>query len=62
MQRWSSVGEAVAAERVLGELDDVQLVATRDPGDALVVTDRPRGGERLALRRRPATRTRQTSG
>ena len=62
MQRWSSVGEAVAAERVLGELDDVQLVATRDPGDALVVMDRPRGGERLALRRRPATRTRQTSG
>lgn len=50
--RWSSVGETVTHDRVLASLDGVELVATREPGDALVVTERPRPGERLVLRRR----------
>lgn len=53
LQRWSSVGDIEAGERVLATLDDVELVATRDPGELLVVTERPRAGERLVLRRRP---------
>jgi hypothetical protein len=52
LQRWSAVGGTEAGDRVLGTLDDVELVATRRPGDELVVTDRPRGGERLVLRHR----------
>jgi hypothetical protein len=53
LQRWSSVGDIEAGDRVLATLDDVELVATRDPGEMLVVTERPRAGERLVLRRRP---------
>jgi len=52
LQRWSAVGETETGDRVLGTLDDVELVATREPGDDLVVTERPRGGERLVLRRK----------
>jgi hypothetical protein len=53
LQRWTAVGELEAGERVLGSLDGIELVATRDPGNAIVVTGRPRPGERLVLRRRP---------
>ena len=52
LQRWSSVGDIGAGETVLATLNDVELVATRDPGEMLVVTERPRAGERLVLRRR----------
>lgn len=52
LQRWSAVGETESGDRVLAALDDVELVATREPGDGLVVTERPRGGKRLVLRRR----------
>lgn len=52
LQRWSSVGDVETGERVLGELDGVQLVATRRPGNGLVVAESPRGGERLVLRRK----------
>jgi hypothetical protein len=53
LQRWTAVGELDRDERVLGALDGVELVATRDPADAVLVTGRPRPGERLVLRRRP---------
>jgi hypothetical protein len=53
LQRWTAVGEPDTGERVLGSLDGIELVATRDPGDALVVTERPKPGERLVLRRSP---------
>jgi hypothetical protein len=53
LQRWTAVGELGAGERVLASLDGVELVATRNPADAIVVADRPRSGERLVLRRRP---------
>ena len=53
LQRWSSVGEADRGDRVLAALDGVELVATRNPRDAVVVSDRPRAGERLVLRQRP---------
>jgi hypothetical protein len=52
LQRWSAVGDTTTGERALGTLDGVELVATREPGDALVVTERPKPGERLVLRRR----------
>ena len=52
LQRWSAVGEAETGDRVLATLDDVELVATHHPGTDLVVTDRPRGTERLVLRAR----------
>ncbi len=52
LQRWTAVGELDAGERVLGALDGIELVATRDPRDALLVTGRPKPGERLVLRRR----------
>jgi hypothetical protein len=52
LQRWTAVGELDTGERVLATLDGVELVATRDPGDALVVSDRPKAGERLVLRSR----------
>ena len=58
LQRWSAVGDTEPGDRVLATLDDVELVATRDPGEMLVVTGRPRAGERLALRRRPGGRGR----
>jgi hypothetical protein len=51
MERWTAVGELAAGERVLAALGEVELVATRHPGDALVVVGRPRQGERLVLRR-----------
>jgi hypothetical protein len=51
LQRWSAVGGAEAGDRVLASLDGVELVATRQPGTDLVVTERPRAGERLVLRR-----------
>jgi hypothetical protein len=51
LQRWSSVGDLEGGDRVLATLDGVELVATREPGEALVVTERPRPGERLVLRR-----------
>jgi hypothetical protein len=51
LQRWTVVGELERGERVLGSLDGVELVATRDdPGDAVLVTERPKAGERLVLR------------
>ncbi len=53
LQRWTSVGELETGERVLGSLDGVELVATRKADDAVVVTGRPKPGERLVLRRRP---------
>jgi hypothetical protein len=53
LQRWTAVGEVDRGERVLGSLDEVELVATRQPADAIVVSGRPRPGERLVLRRRP---------
>ncbi len=52
LQRWTAVGELDRDEHVLGALDGVELVATRDPGDAVVVPGRPKPGERLVLRRR----------
>jgi hypothetical protein len=52
LQRWTAVGELETGERVLGTLDGVELVATREPGDALLVTGRSKPGERLVLRRR----------
>jgi hypothetical protein len=52
LQRWTAVGEPDTGERVPGSLDGIELVATRDPHDALVVTERPKPGERLVLRRR----------
>ena len=52
LQRWSSVGDAETGDRVIGTLGGVELVATRNPADAMVVTDRPRAGERLVLRQR----------
>jgi hypothetical protein len=52
LQRWSAVGEAEAGDRVLATLGDVELVATHRPGADLVVTERPRGTERLVLRRK----------
>lgn len=57
LDRWTSVG-ASPGVRVLATLDDVELVAGREPlagGEAvevLEVVGRPRAGERLALRRR----------
>ena len=57
LQRWSSVGDVETGDRVLAELDGVELVATREPGDMLVVTGRPRPGERLVLRRREPAST-----
>ena len=52
LQRWSSVGDVEADDRVLGELDGVQLVASRRPEQGLVVSESPRSGEQLVLRRR----------
>ena len=52
LQRWSAVGEAAAGDRVLASLDGVDLVATRHPGTDFLVSERPRAGERLVLRRR----------
>jgi hypothetical protein len=52
LERWSSVGDVETGDRVLATLDGVELVATREPGDLLVVTERPRPGERLVLRSR----------
>jgi hypothetical protein len=52
LQRWSAVGGAETADRILGSLDGVDLVATRNPVTGIVVADRPRAGERLVLRRR----------
>jgi hypothetical protein len=50
LQRFTAAGE-LAGDRVLGELDGVELVATRAaPGDGIDV--RLRRGERLLLRRR----------
>jgi hypothetical protein len=51
LQRWSAIGETATGDRVLGTLDGIELVATRDPADALLVTERPKPGERLVLRR-----------
>jgi hypothetical protein len=52
LQRWTAVGELEAGERVLASLDEIELVAARAPRGGVVVTDRPRPGERLVLRRR----------
>ncbi len=55
LQRFSAVGEPDDAERILGTLDDVELVAVRGrvPEDAVDV--RLRSGEHAVLRRAPAT-------
>jgi hypothetical protein len=50
LQRWTAVGELERGERVLASLEGVELVATRNPGDGVVVTERPKAGERLVLR------------
>jgi hypothetical protein len=50
LQRWTTVGAVDTGERILGSLDGVELVATREPGDAIVITGRPKPGERLVLR------------
>jgi hypothetical protein len=52
LQRWSSVGDVETGDRLLGELDGVELLASRRPGEGLVVTERPHGGELLVLRRK----------
>ncbi len=48
LQRFSSAGAEEMPERVLGELDGIELVATRSPG----IDPRLAPGERLVLRRR----------
>ena len=50
LQRFSSAGIELAALRVLGELDGVELVASRSPV-AGVAVEAPPAGERLYLRR-----------
>jgi len=54
LQRFSSVGADEAAVRILAELDGVELVASRSPVEGVRV-EPPSPGERLALRRRPAS-------
>lgn len=49
LQRFSAAGESPAAERVVAELDGIELVATRSSG-GMSVELHP--GERLVLRRR----------
>lgn len=51
LQRFSTAGEH-AAPRVLGELDGVELVASRSAVEGGVPVALPERGERLALRRR----------
>ena len=51
LQRFSSVGAAEAAIRVLAELDGVELVASRALTEGVRV-EPPASGERLVLRRR----------
>jgi hypothetical protein len=51
LQRFSSAGFAPGAARVLGVLDGVELVATRDSVEGVAV-ELPARGERLVLRRR----------
>jgi hypothetical protein len=52
-QRYTSVGATGQAEtRVLATLDDIELVATREPIAGVAVDGRPDAGERLVLRRR----------
>lgn len=52
LQRWSAVGERTTGLRVLGALGDVELVASREHVEGVVVDARPAPGERLVLRRR----------
>lgn len=52
LQRWSSVGDVETGDRVLAELDGVELLASRRPGEGQVVSERPRSGELLVLRRK----------
>lgn len=52
LQRWSAVGEGTADLRVLAALGDVELVASREQVEGVVVTAKPAAGERLFLRRR----------
>jgi len=51
LQRFTRAGAAVVAVRVLGELDGVELVASRGPVEG-VPAELPDAGERLVLRRR----------
>ncbi len=54
LQRFSSVGADIATVRILGELDGVQLVASRSLLDGVRV-DSPESGELVVLRRRPVS-------
>ena len=55
LQRWSAVGErAGGGVRVLAALGDVELVASREQVEGVVVDARPAAGEGLFLRRRQA--------
>jgi hypothetical protein len=51
LQRFTTAGPSSSEARVLGTLDGVELVATRDPLDGVAV-EAPAPGERLVLRRR----------
>jgi hypothetical protein len=51
LQRFSNVDAEAAPVRILAELDDVELVASRGPVEGIGV-DTPSTGERLFLRRR----------
>ena len=51
LQRFTAAGAEESSERVLAELDGVQLVASRRPVDGVAV-EAPVSGERLFLRRR----------
>lgn len=53
LQRFSTAGHALDEERVLGELDGVQLVTTRTRAGA--IEPQLDAGERLRLRRRPTS-------
>ena len=51
LQRFTTSGLEESAARVLAELDDVELIASRHPMDGLAI-EAPASGERLYLRRR----------
>ena len=54
LQRWSAVGERNVGVRVLAALGDVELVASREHIEGVVVDARQAAGERLVLRHRQA--------
>ena len=52
LERWTSIGQLTFGVRVLASLDDVELVASREQVEGIVVDALPGAGERLILRRR----------